>query len=108
MNRCLQETDIPEWMTQGNMTLIKKDLKKGTTLNNYRPIMCLLVMWKILTAQIREEIYYSLISHELFPEEQKGCHKGTRGTGELLYIDQHIFNESKMRWKNMAMVLIDY
>ena len=46
-------------------------------------------MRKILTAQIKEEIY-SLISRRLFSEEENGCRKGTRGTGELLYIDQHI------------------
>ena len=65
-------------------------------------------MWKILTAQIREEINYSLTSCELFPEEQKGCHNESRGTGELLYIDQHILNKSKTRWKNLAMAWIDY
>ena len=66
------------------------------------------MMWKILTAQIREEIYYSLTSHGLFPDEQKECRKGSRGTAELLYIDQHILNESKTRWKNLAMAWIDY
>ena len=30
-------------------------------------------MWKILTAQIRGEIYYSIISRGLFHEEQKGA-----------------------------------
>ena len=95
MNRCLQETNIPEWMTKGKTTLIQKDPQKGTTSNNYRPIMYLPIIWKILMAKIREEIYYLLISHELFPEEQKGCHKGSRGIEELLYTDQHILNESK-------------
>ena len=42
-------------------------------------------MWKILTVKIREEIYFSLTNRRLFPEEQKGCRKGSRGTGELLY-----------------------
>ena len=64
-------------------------------------------MWKILMAQIKEEIYFSFISHELFPKEQKGCHKETRGTGELLYIGQHILNKRKMRWKNLTMAWID-
>ena len=41
-------------------------------------------MWKILTAQIREEIYYSPIKCGLFHEEQKGFIKGTRN---LLYTD---------------------
>ena len=61
---------------------------------------------KLLTAQIRE-IHYSLISHKLFSKEQKGCGKGTKGTRELLYIDQHILNESKTRQKNLAKAWID-
>ena len=83
-----------------------KKKNKGTAPNNYRPITCLPVMWKILTAQIREEIYYSLTSRGLFPEEQKLCRKGSRGTAELLYIDQHILSESKTRRKNLAMAWI--
>ena len=65
-------------------------------------------MWKILTAQIKEEIDHSLTSRGLFPEEQKGCRKESRGTAELLYIDQHTLNESKTRRKNQAMAWIDY
>ena len=76
--------------------------------NNYRSITCLPMMWKILTAQIREEIYYSLTSRGLFPDEQKGCCKVSKGTVELFYIDQHILNESKTRRKNLAMAWIDY
>ena len=94
-------------MTKGNTTLIQKDPSKGTSPNNYGPINCLPMMWKILTAQIREKIYYSFTTRRLFPDEQKGCRKGSRGTAELLYIDQHILNESKTR-KNLAMAWIDY
>ena len=63
------------------------------------------MIWKILTAQIREEIYYSIMSRFC---EQKGCRKGSRGTAELLYIDPHILNESKNRRKNLAMAWINY
>ena len=65
-------------------------------------------MWKILMEQIKEEMYYLQINHGLFPEEQIECHKGTRGTGNLLYIGQHILKESKTRPKNVAMAWIDY
>ena len=95
-------------MTKEKITLIQKDPSKGTAPNNYKPITCLLMMWKILTAQTRAEIYYSLTSRGLFPDEQKGCRKGSRGTAELLYIDQHILNKSKNRRKNLAMAWIDY
>ena len=95
-------------MTKGKTTLIQKDPLKGTAQNKYRSITYLPMMWKILTAQIREEIYDSLTSHGLFPEEQKGCCKGSRGTGELLCTDQHILNDSKTRRKNLTMAWIDY
>ena len=108
MNRCLQDTQEPDWRTKGKTTLIQKDPSNGTAPNNYRPITCLPMMWKILTAHIREDIYYSLTSGGLFPDKQKGCHKGPRGTAELLYIDQHILNESKNRRKNPSMTWIDY
>ena len=108
MIKCLQTAHVPEWMTKGKTTLIQKDPNKGTAPNNYSPINCLPMMWKILTAQIREEIYYSLTSRSLFSDEQKGCCKGSRGTAELLYIDQHILNESRTRRKNLAMAWIAY
>ena len=108
MNRCLQDAQVPDWKTKGKTTLIQKDPSKGTAPNNYRPITCLPMMWKILTAQIRKEIYYLLTSRGLFPDEQKGCCKGSRVTAELLFIDQNILNESKNRWKNLAMAWIDY
>ena len=47
-------------------------------------------MEKLLTAKIRENIYYSLTNRALFSDEQKGCRRGSWGTAELLYIDQHI------------------
>ena len=97
MNRCLQDAQVPNWMTKGKTTLLQKDPSKGTAPNSYRPITCLPMMWKILTAQIREEIYYSLTSCRLFPDEQKGCCKGSRGTAELLDINEHILNESRNR-----------
>ena len=108
MNKCLQRAHVPEWMTKGKTILIQKYPGKHTAPTNYRPITCLPMTWKILTAQIREEIYYSLTSRRLFPEEQKGCCKWSRGTAELLYIDQYILNDSKTRRKNLPMVWIDF
>ena len=107
MNRCLQEADVPERKTKRKTTLIQKDPLKGTISNNYRPITCIAMMWKILTSQISEEIYDSLTSHRLVPKEQKGCHNGSRATGELLYIDQHIVNERKTKRKNLSLFVVN-
>ena len=83
MNKYLQRAHVPEWLIKGRNTLIQKDPSKRATPNNYRTITCLPMMWKILTAKIREDIYYSLISRGLFLKEQKGCLKESRGTAEL-------------------------
>ena len=40
-----------------------------------------------------------LISRDLFSKEQKGRHKGTSGPGDLVYNDEQIFKESKIRRK---------
>ena len=46
-----------------------------------------------------ENIFYSLITHGLFPNELKGGCKGTRATNDLIYVDQHILKESKKKTK---------
>ena len=58
---------------------IQKDSQNGTTPNNYIPITCLPIMWKILTAQIKT-IYNSLKSRRLFLEKEKRCCKRNRST----------------------------
>ena len=95
-------------MTKGNTALIQKDPIKGTAPKKYRPITCLRQMWKMLTAQIREETYDTLTSRRLFPEELTGCCKGSRSIREVQYIDQHILNQSKTRQKKLAIAWIVY
>ena len=58
MNRILmEEDDLPEWMTHGRTVLCQKDPRKGNTADNYRPITCLPLVWKLLTGVIAEEMY---------------------------------------------------
>ena len=66
--------------------------------------MCVPMIWKILTAKIRQEIYYS---SRTVPQRIERIRQETRGTGELLYIDQHVIENSKTRQKNIAMAWID-
>ena len=68
--------------------------------------MCIPVIGKILTAQAREEINNSLKSCELFSEELKWCHKGNRGTWELLHNYLFILRERENETKNIAIAYI--
>ena len=43
-DRLLKRIGAFEWMTKGKITFIQKDLEEETSLNNYRPIMCLPIM----------------------------------------------------------------
>ena len=102
MKRCLHET-----VTKGKTTMIQKDpIKRIALPKNYRPITFQPIMLKIQTAQIREEIYDSLINRELFPKEQKRSCK--EGTGELRFNDKHILKDRKTREKNIDMAWIYY
>ena len=77
------------WMDdQRKYHFFQKDPLNGTT-NNYRPITCLPMMGKILMAQIKEEIYYSLKSRRLFHKKQKGCRKRSWDRKATLHWSTH-------------------
>ena len=48
---------VPDWLTKGRTVLIQKDKAKGNIVSNYRPITCLLLVWKLLTGILEDEIY---------------------------------------------------
>ena len=98
----------PRWMTKGRTLLIHKDKSKGRDSSNYRPITCLPLCWKLLTALLSNEIYSFLKENQILQEEQKGCRRKSRRTGDQLYIDNMILREVKVRKKNLAMGWIDY
>ena len=109
LSKCFQEEgDVPNWMTEGRTVLIMKDKSKGNSANNYRPITCLPLMWKLLTGLIAEEMYEFLEEKDLLPQEQKGGRKKCRGTADQLYIDQMVLKEVKRRKINVAMAWVDY
>ena len=66
---------------------------------------CLTLMSKSRTVQIKE-IYFLLV--RLFSEERIGCHEGTKGRDNLLYVYKHILKESKLKQKFVAIVWIGY
>ena len=54
------------------------------------------------------KIYGFLENEGILPEEQKGCRRKSKGTGDQLYIDKMLLQEVKRRKKNFAMGCIDY
>ena len=88
--------------------LIQKDKAKGNIASNYEPTARLPLVWKLLIGILPDEIYDYLEKKMLLPEEQKGCKRECKGTGDLLFIDKMILREVRMRNKNLAVAWIDY
>ena len=102
------ENELPGWMTYGHTILCQKDVSKGNTVENYRPITCLPLMWKLLTGVIAEEMYTYLEGENLLTNEQKGCKRMSRGTKDQLLIDKTVLKDCRKRHTNLAMAWIDY
>ena len=84
-----------------------KDKSKGNVASNYRPIICLPIMWKLLTGIISERLYNYLEETSTIPHQQKGCRRKCRGTKDQLLIDKMVMMNSKRRNTNLSMAWID-
>ena len=100
--------DIPKWMATGKTILCQKDPGKGNVVNNYRPISCLTLMWKLMTRIIVNSVYEYRKMYNLPLVEQKGCRRNSRGTKNQLLIDKMVLNDCKKRHTDLGMTWIDY
>ena len=100
--------DIPKWMATGKTILCQKDPGKGNVVNNYRPISCLTLMWKLMTRIIVNSVYEYRKMYNLLLVEQKGCRRNSQGTKNKLLIDKMVLNDCKKRHTDLGMTWIDY
>ena len=108
MNKILTGDDsLAACNTRGRTVLCQKDPRKGTV-ENYCPVTCLPLMWKLLTGVIAEEMYDYLEQEKLLPEEHKGCRRKCPGSKDQLLIDKTVLKDSKKRHPNLSMAWINY
>ena len=109
MNQILNgDQQLPDWLTYGQTVLCQKDSTKGSAVENYRPISCLPLMWKLLTGIISEHLYSFSEEEKILPEEQKGCKRNRRGTKDQVLLDKAALKDCKRRSTNLEMAWIDY
>ncbi|XP_068684755.1 uncharacterized protein [Montipora foliosa] len=92
----------------GRTVLCQKDPANSIAVDNFRPISCLPLMWKLTTGILADNMYDYFERERILPEEQKGCRKGRRGTKDQLLIDKAILKDCRKIHKNLAMAWIDY
>ena len=97
--------EILSWMTYEIIVLYQKD---PVSVKNFRPITCLLFLWKLLPGIISDDMYCFMENKHLLPEKQKGCRRKNRGTKDQLLIDKTVLKDCRKRRKNLAMMWIDY
>ena len=88
--------------------LCQKDITKGNAVNNYRPISCLPMMWKLFTCIMSDYLYDFLEKENLLPEEQKGYKRKTKGTKYQLLLDKAVLKDCKNRHTNLVMAWVEY
>ena len=100
------EIPLRDWMAFGKIVLYQKDLEKGSTVDNYRPISCLHLIGKLVMGMLAEKRYSHLERENVLPYEQKGCRKESDGTKDQLLIDKTVLREVKglvSAWKSLVL-----
>ena len=108
LNLNKDRVDLPQWMTCSRTVLCLKDQSRGNAADNFRPISCLPLMWKLMTGMIAENMYTFLEMNDGLPHEQKGCRRKSKGTKDQLLIDNLILKDCKKRHTNLSTAWIDY
>ena len=88
------EKEIPDWLGRGTTALIPQssDLMKT---DKYRPITCLITMYKNFTAVIADIMIKHLKLNNLGDELQKGTRSNIVGTADNLLVDRCMLEEVK-------------
>ena len=100
--------EVPDGMTTGRTVLLLKGKIKGNEVSSYSPIICLPLMWKLLTGIVADEIYNHLEENDILPEEQKVGRRNSKGTKDQLLIDKAVMKNCRRIKVWLSMVWIDY
>ena len=101
---------IPVWMTTGRTLLCQKDQERGSAVENYRPISCLPLAWKLMTGIIAHSMCQFFVENDVLPVEQNGCRRNSTGTKDQLLIDKMVLANCKKEsartwlWRGWTMV----
>ena len=68
LQKCLENGNLPIWMTRRRTVLMQKEKEKGMAASDYRPITCQPLIRKLLTGVIEEEVYGFLETNLLLPQ----------------------------------------
>ena len=68
----MMENYLSARITKGRSVLIERDKSKDRVASNYRPVSCLLLIWKLMTRGMAQELFWFLEIANMIQEKQKG------------------------------------
>ena len=80
------EKEILEWLGRGRTVLIPKS-NNLTKKDKYKPITCLITIYKNFTAVMADIMTEHLKANNLWDEQQKGTRSNIMGTADNLLVD---------------------
>ena len=98
ITKLIEDDQIPEWLTTGVTFLIPKN-ENTENPKNYRPVICLPTINKLITSLISRRIQKYTDDENLMPKEQKGCCSGSEGCKDQLLISKEILQKCRCRKK---------
>ena len=107
INRSFENSTCEEWETLGRTILFPKKGKDASKPESYRPITCLLIIYKIRSALIANRLNKHIHDNNLWPFEQFGTLGRTQGSKEALLLDSMIAEEVRLYKRNIFMVWTD-
>jgi len=102
------EWPLDAWMTTGRTILLPKTRPPSSHPGDYRPITCLPIQYKLLTAAISRIMWSHINEYDIIPTTQRGCTPGSLGCREQLLINKMIMEHAKRHQRNLSVAYIDF
>jgi len=100
--------ELPAWMTMGKTTLLPKTTPPTDKPNDYRPITCLPIQYKIMTAAISKIMWRHINNHNILAPQQRGCVPRSLGCKEHLMFDKLVMEDARAKQRNLHMTFLDF
>ena len=108
LNSIMKEPNLtPKWLCHGATYLLAKSSETENP-KNYRPITCLSTSYKLLTSILTDRTYMLMDEQNIFPNEQKGCRRGSYGCKDQLLINKMILENAHAKHRHLSTAWIDY
>lgn len=98
---------LPPWFPRGRTLLLPKcnDLSAP---QNFRPITCLNIVYKLWTGCLASLMYDHCEKYHLIHPAQKGCSRGQYGCVDHLLLTNGVWHQVRSKYRSLSVAWLDY